>query len=685
MTHSIRKGNKLIGALLALVMVLSTLVGVLPFTALEVRAAGTEKTITGLGVGAITDPVAAASSTSPWSGSYVYYGKYDGSNPTKYRVLDKSSSDFGVNGNSLLLDCDSVLYNASFDTDGLPNEGTTMPNEWAYSDIKKGLNGDSFLTRTNNFSGAEQKAIAESTKATETSGDGDLPEYHVFAPLTREKIFLLDAREATRSTYGYYPNEDSWTTSRKKSGDWWLRSRGSFHNDDYSQAETVRSGVMINRNVRSPLGVSPAFNVDCDDIMFSSLVSGKAGEPGAEYKLTLVDSSNLGLHFISTENIVRTGNTIKVKYQKVGGGNYEPTQLSVVMTDGYYKTSIEGHGWSDGAQLKYYSRLNIPEHDSSVPYNGEVTFELPGDYSSNWKVYLVAEKVNEDNATDYASEPVIVNIPQLEPKTIAMDNSVLKKNGSEWTPTGEVLKLTEGDYQLGTDIDTSKTISVEGNVTLDLNGHGIKHDKNHAGNVIRVENGGSLTINDSTGSSVTHKYDINQNTHIGEINNSGSAEFTGGYITGGYATGSEGSGAGIDVETGGTITINSGTIIGNNGGSSNHKGGGVLNNGTFILNNGRIIGNYSNGEGAGVYCGGGTFTMNGGNIQHNYAQSQGGGVYIDQNATFVMNDDNGYNSSIRDNTSKDSVGGVSCQNGATFTMTGGYIEENKVMVHLLQV
>ena len=37
------------------------------------------------------------------SGSYVYYGKYDGENPTKYRVLDKASDKFGVTGGSLFL------------------------------------------------------------------------------------------------------------------------------------------------------------------------------------------------------------------------------------------------------------------------------------------------------------------------------------------------------------------------------------------------------------------------------------------------------------------------------------------------------------------------------------------------------------------------------------------------------
>ena len=39
---------------------------------------------------------------------YVYYGSYNGK-PVKYRVLDKDSLDYGVEGGSMLLDCDTVV------------------------------------------------------------------------------------------------------------------------------------------------------------------------------------------------------------------------------------------------------------------------------------------------------------------------------------------------------------------------------------------------------------------------------------------------------------------------------------------------------------------------------------------------------------------------------------------------
>lgn len=160
------KGGGIVKGILSFAMTPTMVSGMIPGTSFvmtaRVESAASEKTITGLGTGAITNPVQPANTTDGWKGSYVYYGKYDG-NTTKYRVLDKASTDFGVEGGSLFLDCDSTLYDAMFDNDGSANEGALKPNEWAYSDVKSGLNGDSFLTKDGNFTDAEKCAIAEST------------------------------------------------------------------------------------------------------------------------------------------------------------------------------------------------------------------------------------------------------------------------------------------------------------------------------------------------------------------------------------------------------------------------------------------------------------------------------------------------------------------------------------------
>ncbi len=142
------KSNSILKSILSFVLTAAMVLGSfqLPQFTLKARAEGEApvKTITGLGTGAITNPVEPTTCEDYWRGSYVYYGKYDGTNPTRYRVLDKASGDFGVYGGSLLLDCDSVLYDEYYNYTHNNEEGGLF---WADSTVKTGLNGDSFLTK----------------------------------------------------------------------------------------------------------------------------------------------------------------------------------------------------------------------------------------------------------------------------------------------------------------------------------------------------------------------------------------------------------------------------------------------------------------------------------------------------------------------------------------------------------
>ena len=202
------RARKMLGIVLCVAMV----IGLIPWSVLTNAKADTAtgKTIAGLG----TSPIGNPTGSGQWH--YVYYGKYN-YNPVKYRVLSIKTTDFG--GTTMLLDCDSTLYNEMFDSNS---------NSWENSSIKTELNGDRFLTWEGVFTPAESNAIAFSKKAEknndhdgsgwwDTSGNYRLN----YAPLTGQKIFLLDAVEATSSTYGYTD------VSRRKSGAstlWWLRS-----------------------------------------------------------------------------------------------------------------------------------------------------------------------------------------------------------------------------------------------------------------------------------------------------------------------------------------------------------------------------------------------------------------------------------------------------------------------------
>ena len=413
------KGGGIVKGILSFAMTLTMVSGMIPGTSFVMTAraesAASEKTITGLGTGAITNPDEPANTTDAWSGSYVYYGKYDGTNPTKYRVLDKASDKFGVTGGSLFLDCDSVLYNAAFDNDGNENTGASNPNEWAYSDVKTGLNGERFLTKEGNFTPAEKSSIAGSTVAAHAlvvgseagQVDGWIQSTVVnYTPLTGEQIFLLDAEDASNIAYGY-STIVSGVGNRRKTGsnsELWLRSPISI--GDFAAVRVCADGKVYLCNVTYSLGVSPAFNVNLTSVIFSSLIpssgsSIESGQPGAEYKLTLKDG---GLSIAKENGGTRDASgLVSIPYNITDNSTgADPTQVSVVVTNGTWTES----GWSDDAQLLQYAKLEMDSFGTSGTGTFTLDSSISGTWGTDYHVYILAEDVNGDKETDYASTPV---------------------------------------------------------------------------------------------------------------------------------------------------------------------------------------------------------------------------------------------------------------------------------------
>ncbi len=367
------------------------------FSLFAVTAYGADKTITGLGTGAIGNPTVPANENSAWRGSFVYYGKYDGTNPTKYRVLDKASTDFGVSGGSLLLNSNSTLYNAKFDEDGSANSPATKADEWAYSDVKRGLNGGSFLAKEGNLTAAESAAIAESTKAAASGGDGTGKSGLGYASLSGDKIFLLDAKEVTRSSYGYSGTYGFYVENRRKSGSeswWWLRSPLS-RSDDTGAGIVANNGAVDVCYVGIDDGVSPAFNVNLSSVIFSSLVYGTAGQPGAEYKLTLSDNK-IEIKVPEGEAAVRSANTLTIPYAITGEHKDNASLVSVLVTDKNY--------YEEDAEVLQYGELSV---NGAFRTSGTGTFTLAPENSweDNYHIYILAEDLRNGKETDYASTP----------------------------------------------------------------------------------------------------------------------------------------------------------------------------------------------------------------------------------------------------------------------------------------
>ncbi|HOO07171.1 MAG TPA: hypothetical protein PLH83_11905 [Ruminococcus sp.] len=230
-----------------------------------------------------------------------------------------------------------------------------------------------------------------------------------YTPLTGEKIFLLDAEDASNTAYGYSVTEGKAENRKKKkftdpnSNDygWWLRS---IYNYIVSYARGAGcidggGGSLIGSYVSNVnLGVSPAFNVDLESVIFSSVINPESTETyGKEYKLTLKDSNTT----ITPGALTRSGNTVTVPYTVTDSNE----------NDGITADTVSVLILDSNDELKYYAPLT----GNFSAENGSGTFELPVDYADTDKVYLLAEDVNKQYLTDYAGDMVEVTVPENAP------------------------------------------------------------------------------------------------------------------------------------------------------------------------------------------------------------------------------------------------------------------------------
>lgn len=446
MGRKMKRWNGLIKGITAFIMAVVIAMSQIPGMNFVLTAyADGDKTISGLCTGAIGNPTSGAGG---WS--YVYYGTYGG-NAMKYRVLDIDATQFG--GNTMLLDCNSTLINKKHDS------SSPYSNSWADSEIRSWLNGDDFYGNTNVFTAQENAAIASSTKNSAAEGDGHGYEGNLrYAELTGEHVFLLDAVEATRPSYGYTNTEEADAT-RSKSGTeeygeeyWWLRSPYSLNNE--GAGLVTPAGELVGNPVYGEdFGVSPAFNLKLSSVIFSSEVSDG-------YKLTVKDE-NMTIAKTDGSDVTREGNVITVPYTISGTNAANATQVSVLLTDSEYSSgTVATTGYS-------YQKLNVTTFGTS----GTGTFTIPDSYAdktcgTDYYAYILAEDINGDHETDYASMPVEITVPKPI-LTISANDITYEYNGQMQGPGdvtyadhAEIAKLVMVTGLL--DGDTLKSITIDG-------------------------------------------------------------------------------------------------------------------------------------------------------------------------------------------------------------------------------
>ena len=423
------RAKQWIGSLLAVCLVMA----MLPTAAL---AADTGKAIQLVSEGSAGN-LGGGQADNVYFGNYYYYQSNNRTKePVKWRVLSNT-------GGQLFLLSDQNLDVFQYHTE---EENVT----WETSTIRSWLNGygassnaggssgtdytgDNFLNAA--FSAGEQRAIATTTVVNDentdygTDGGND----------TNDRIFLLSLTETYNRTY--FPrgtNLRSTNTAYVAGGGklgrgmngankpdrYWLRSPGfehwqaAFMEDDGSQNA---DGNPVNDRATA---VRPAFNLDLDDVLFTSAAEGGKSASGMDsgltavqnysgndWKLTLKDSDRSSF---AISNGKWSGNTLTFSYSGAQTGTNE--YLSAVILE-------------NGA-ITYYGRIL-----QLTSASGTASLSLPSGVtlSDTTKLSVFNEQVNGDKRTDYAS--ALSPIPAPEKPAITTTNLSGGKVGEAYSQT----------------------------------------------------------------------------------------------------------------------------------------------------------------------------------------------------------------------------------------------------------
>ncbi|MBP1990593.1 DUF6273 domain-containing protein [Paenibacillus eucommiae] len=251
---------------------------------------------------------------------------------------------------------------------------------------------------------------------------------------------------------------------------WWLRLPGDANN----KAATVNTAGGINvagNYITSLFAVRPAFHLDLASVVFASAAEGgkvtTAGQalsavtsPAQKAKLTVIDSNIDNLSLTVAQPIIdgieeityAPGDTVAIAYSdaKIAANKY----VSSVITD-------------NNGNVIHYGKLTGAE-------SGTAVFTVPALANGSYTIKLFNEEDNGDRNTDYASEPVEINMNVVTTYTVSLPAgtgyTVIAQNGSS-SPVNH-----GGGYSFKVELDeaySKSTIEVKTNdttVTPDIDG-----------------------------------------------------------------------------------------------------------------------------------------------------------------------------------------------------------------------
>ena len=431
------------------------------------------------------------------------------------------------------------------------------------------------------------------------------------------------------------------------------------------------------------------------------------GETAKEFELTAETESGITVKVSGTEDALPCpASEIRLEVKEVENQESYEIQDQALEADG-----LE-------ARESIIFDISLWRNDEEIEPTGSVVVEFTGlqTAGSDAKVYHIdADNETADDMEAFIDEDgnVIMNTTHFSEYGIsltALEGSEylpqnITKNGSYWSGTHIYALDDPGSW-------SDNTITVAGDITLDLNGCGLYYSGNS--NLFNVVSGGKLTIVDSAyqSSDLTENsstanssgeaklaeikwdsvntdkpYNVKYYVTESTVNSDGisTTESVKEYVftVRGFINANAQGGAAsvINVQSGGELNLQGGFLTMKN--SSRFTTGDahiISNSGTMNLSGGYICGGYDTAYGGGVYSNG-TVNMTGGVIAAN-AGNSGGGVYVDGNKTSsVFNISGGY---ITGNCIHKDVfgfgGGIYAQGSdATINLSGGYITNNSML------
>ena len=431
------RAKQWIGSLLAVCLVMA----MLPTAAL---AADTGKAIQLVSEG-------SAGNLGGGQADNVYFGNYYQSNnstkePVKWRVLSNTGGQLFLLSDQNL---DVFQYHTELET--VTWETSTMRswlNGYGASSNTGGSSGtnytgDNFLDTA--FSAKEQNAIVETAVVNDDNKDDNYGTNGEGGNNTTDRIFLLSIAEADNRSYfpkysssrysantpyvadggrleTYMNGEDEGYLDR-----WWLRSPGSNNTMaagiDEEGVELYEGNPVNNKS----FAVRPAFNLNLENVLFTSAATGGKSASGMDsgltavqnysgndWKLTLKDSTRSSF---AISNAKWSGNTLTFSYSGAQTGTNE--YLSAVILE-------------NGA-ITCYGRILRPTSAS-----GTANLSLPSGValSDTTTLYVFNEQVNDDKRTDYASALSPIPAPAAEqPPVITTTTLQGGKAGAAYSQT----------------------------------------------------------------------------------------------------------------------------------------------------------------------------------------------------------------------------------------------------------